>query len=81
MALSAAPGLAAYSISASVKKLDLSEELAEIIRTDNTALLQRVGAAGLVATQLKHSWPRLSFSHIKVSYLFWEVLKFSLPSR
>ena len=56
MALSAAPGLSAYSINAAVKKLDLSEELAEIIRTDNTALLQRVGAAGLVASQLKHSF-------------------------
>ena len=49
--------LSAYSIAAAVKKLDLSEELAEIIRTDNTALLSRVGAGGLVATQLKHSWP------------------------
>ncbi len=49
--------LKAYSIAAAVKKLDLSEELAEIIRTDNTALLSRVGAAGLVATQLKHAWP------------------------
>ena len=48
--------LNAYSIAAAVKKLDLSEELAEIIRTDNIALLQRVGAGGLVATQLKHSW-------------------------
>lgn len=35
----------------------MSEELAEIIRTDNNALLNRVGAGGLVATQLKHSWP------------------------
>ena len=49
--------LTAYSIDTAVKKLDLSEELAEIIRTDNTALLSRVGAAGLIATQLKHSWP------------------------
>lgn len=56
MALSSATGLAAYSIPAAVKKLDLSEELAEIIRTDNTALIQRVGAGGLVATQEKHSW-------------------------
>jgi len=31
MALSAASGLAAYSIPAGVKKLDLSEELAEVI--------------------------------------------------
>jgi len=49
--------LSAYTIAAAVKKLDLSEELAEIIRTDNTALLQRVGAGGLVATQLTHKWP------------------------
>jgi len=49
--------LNAYAIAAAVKKLDLSEELAEVIRTDNTALLSRVGAGGLVATQLKHSWP------------------------
>lgn len=57
MALSASSGVAAYSIAAAVKKLDLSEELAEIIRTDNTALISRVGAGGLVATQLKHAWP------------------------
>jgi len=57
MALSSSEGLAAYSIASAVKKLDLSEELAEIIRTDNTSLLSRVGAGGLVATQLKHIWP------------------------
>jgi hypothetical protein len=57
MALSASVGAAAYSIAAAVKKLDLSEELAEIIRTDNVALLNRIGAGGLVATQLKHAWP------------------------
>lgn len=56
MPLSTATGLPAYNIPTNVKKLDLSEELAEIIRTDNTALLQRIGAGGLVATQLKHSW-------------------------
>ncbi len=49
--------LKAYSIDTAVKKLDLSEELAEIIRTDNVALLNRIGAAGLVATQLKHALP------------------------
>jgi hypothetical protein len=48
--------LNAYSIATAVKKLDLSEELAEIIRTDNTALISRIGAGGLVATQLKHAW-------------------------
>jgi len=57
MALSASSGAAAYSIASAVKKLDLSEELAEIIRTDNVALLNRVGAGGLTATQLKHIWP------------------------
>lgn len=57
MALSAATGAAAYSIAGAVKKLDLSEELAEIIRTDNTAFLNRIGAGGCVATQLKHTWP------------------------
>jgi hypothetical protein len=56
MALSAATGLAAYSLPAAVTKLDLSEELAEIIRTDNVALLNRIGAAGCSATQRKHSW-------------------------
>lgn len=57
LALSSSAGLPAYSIAAAVKKLDLSEELAEIIRTDNVALLNRVGAGGLEATALKHIWP------------------------
>jgi len=56
MSLSAGTGLVAYNIAAAVKKLDLSEELAEIIRTDNTAFLQRMGVGGLVASQLKHAW-------------------------
>jgi len=56
MALSAASGLAAYSIPAGVKKLDLSEELAEVIRTDNTALISRVGVGHFTATQLTHKW-------------------------
>lgn len=56
MALSAATGTAAYSIAGAVKKLDLSEELAEIIRTDNTALIQRIGVGAFSATQEKHAW-------------------------
>lgn len=56
MALAAGLGDNAYNIPTSSKKLDLSEELAEIIRTDNTALISRVGAGGTVATQLTHSW-------------------------
>ena len=56
-ALSASEGAPAYSIASAVKKLDLSEELAEIIRTDNVALLNRIGAGGCIATALKHIWP------------------------
>lgn len=56
-ALATGDGFLAFNIAAAVKKLDLSEELAEIIRTDNTAILSRIGAGGLVATQLKHAWP------------------------
>ena len=56
MSLDTGLGASAYSIPASSKKLDLSEELAEIIRTDNTALISRIGVGGLMATQLKHSW-------------------------
>ncbi|MHA1482072.1 MAG: SU10 major capsid protein [Candidatus Heimdallarchaeaceae archaeon] len=56
MALSAATGLAAYSIADAVKKLDLSEELSEVIRSDNVSLINRIGVGGMVATQEKHSW-------------------------
>ena len=56
MALTSASGLAAYSVPSGVKKLDLSEELAEIIRTDNTVLLNRTGIGHFVATQLTHKW-------------------------
>jgi len=49
--------LTAYNVAGAVQKLDLSEELAEIIRTDNFAFLQRVGAGGFTTNQIKHSWP------------------------
>jgi len=55
-ALSGAVGLPAYDIAAAVKKLDLSEELSEIIRTDNTVLINRTGVGAFSATQLKHAW-------------------------
>jgi len=55
-ALSASTGLPAYSIAGVVKKLDLSEELAEIIRTDNTSLISRIGVGAFSADQLKHTW-------------------------
>ena len=61
--------LTAYNVAGAVQKLDLSEELAEIIRTDNFAFLQRVGAGGFTTNQIKHSWPNSSFSQYKFSYL------------
>lgn len=54
MALAAAAGLSSFDQSAG-EFLDLSNELAEIIRRDNTALLSRLGISG-VATETSHSW-------------------------
>lgn len=54
MALAAASGLASFDQSAG-EFLDLSNELAEIIRRDNTAFLGRVGISG-EATETSHSW-------------------------
>lgn len=56
MALATAPGAAAFDIAANTGKLDLSEELAEIIRTDNTSLIAKVGIGHFAATQLTHRW-------------------------
>jgi hypothetical protein len=54
MALAAASGLASFD-QASGEFLDLSNELAEIIRRDNTAFISRVGISG-EATETSHSW-------------------------
>lgn len=54
MALATATPLATYDQS-SGEFLDLSNELAEIIRRDNTAFLSRLGISGL-ATQTNHEW-------------------------
>lgn len=54
MALAATTPLASYD-QANGEFLDLSNELAEIIRRDNTAFLSRVGISG-EATETKHSW-------------------------
>lgn len=54
MALATASGLASFDQAAG-EYLDLSNELAEIIRRDNTAILQRIGISG-VATETTHSW-------------------------
>ncbi len=56
MALATAVGAASFDITAGTGKIDLSEELAEVIRLDNTALLNRVGAGGFTATQRSHKW-------------------------
>lgn len=53
MALAAAAGLASFDQAGQF--LDLSNELAAIIRADNTAFLSRVPMVG-VATEVEHSW-------------------------
>lgn len=54
MALAAASGLGSFDQSAG-EFLDLSNELAEIIRRDNTAFLNKIGISGM-ATETSHSW-------------------------
>lgn len=54
MALASTTPLASYDQSAG-EFLDLSNELAEIIRRDNTSFLSRVGISGQ-ATETTHSW-------------------------
>lgn len=54
MALATTTPLASYD-QADGEFLDLSNELAEIIRRDNTSFLSRVGISG-EATETKHSW-------------------------
>ena len=54
MALAASTPLASYDQAAG-EFLDLSNELAEIIRRDNTSFLSRVGISG-EATETTHSW-------------------------
>lgn len=54
MALAGTTGLASYDQAAG-EFLDLSNELAEIIRRDNTAFLSKVGVSGS-AFETKHSW-------------------------
>jgi hypothetical protein len=56
MALASAVGAASFDRTASTFQLDLSTELAEVIRPDNTAFLDRVGSASMVAKQRIHYW-------------------------
>jgi hypothetical protein len=46
MSLATATGAASFDITSGTGLLDLSNELAEIIRMDNTAFLSRVGSSG-----------------------------------
>lgn len=54
MALAGSSGVASFNQNAG-DFLDLSNELAEIIRRDNTAFISRVGISG-EATETKHTW-------------------------
>lgn len=56
MALSSATGAAQFDRTANTFQLDLSTQLAEVIRPDNEAFLSRVGTNGFVATQRTHYW-------------------------
>ena len=56
MSLATATGVASFDITAGTGMLDLSNELAEVIRGDNTTFLSRVGAAGFASTQKTHKW-------------------------
>ncbi len=55
MSLATAPGAASFDITSGTGMLDLSNELAEIIRADNTSLLGRLGISGM-STQKTHKW-------------------------
>jgi len=55
MALATASGAASFDITPNTVQLDLSNELAEIIRADNTSFLSRLPAMGTV-TQVVHYW-------------------------
>lgn len=56
MALAAAAGAASFDLTANTVQLDLSAELAEIIRSDNTTFISRLGGIGLTAHQTRHYW-------------------------
>lgn len=56
MSLATASGAASFDLTANTVQLDLSNELAEIIRTDNTVLLSRLPAPAANAKQRTHYW-------------------------
>lgn len=56
MALNTASGAASFDITANTNQLDLSEELAELIRADNTSFLSRIGGMEETASQTRFYW-------------------------
>lgn len=56
MALATSVGVASFDRTANTFVIDLSRQLSEVIRPDNTAFLSRVGANGFAATQRTHYW-------------------------
>ena len=56
MGLQVASSAAAFDRTANTFQLDLSDRLGELIREDNNALLSKIGASGLSATQKSHRW-------------------------
>jgi len=56
MSLATTGSLASFSVTANTNQLDLSAELAEIIRPDNTVALNRFGISGFTASQTIHRW-------------------------
>lgn len=55
MALASATGASSFDVTANTNQLDLSSELAEVIRMDNTSFLSRLGSIGSVK-QRTHYW-------------------------
>lgn len=56
MALATTSGAVTFNITANTNQLDLSEELAEIIRSDNTSFISRLMGGMIEATQTRHYW-------------------------
>jgi len=56
MGLSTVASAASFDVTANTNQLDLSEELAEIIRPDNTIMISRIGVDGFVGKQTTKRW-------------------------
>lgn len=56
MSLAATSGAVTFNITANTNQLDLSAELAEVIRQDNTSFISRLMGGMIEATQTRHYW-------------------------